>query len=384
MRSQNETSMYPDRQNRISVSLSRLLIRVVCSILLLAAISYAQERLEPPPLPVDPTPLAKLISANELASLESARSKPKNLVEAYLKLASAHLDAAYKAIKNNDHQTAERELDIYNKALEEAAGVAFSQQKDRRNLAKKIEQALYKQIKTLELVERLFPAERIGFAEAAHIGAKQLRVKALNEAFGSGEVLQDPTEDRKETRNPPTPEPKKNQIAPRPNSFWAGTTSHSSQIPGDYLTEEEDDQVRKNQSPDDRIKVFVKIADRRLAALAPTATDANDKKARERAEKEEREWGALPKLSRTELLKHYARAIEEGMAKLEDAYERNPKSQALMRALTTLREATDRHLAQLQSLASELKDEGEIAAVRMAISQAETANEGAKEGLKGK
>jgi len=382
MRSQNETSMYIDRQNRISFSLSVLLIRTACSVLLLTAICYGQEPLGPPPLPIDPTPLSKLISANELASLESARSKPKKFVETYMKMASTHLEAAYKAIKNGDHHTAERELDIYNKALDEASEFAFSQQKDKRNLAKKIEQELYKQIKTLELVERLFPAERIAFAEAAHLGAKQLRVKALNEAFGSGEILQDPTEERKEGANPAPPEPKKNQIAPRPNSFWSGTRARRSQIPGDYLTEEEDDQVRKNQSPDDRIKVFMKIADRRLSALAPV--EPTDKKAREKAEKEEREWGILPKVSRAELLKHYARAIEEAMAKLEDAYERNPKSQALMRALATLREATDRHLAQLQSLAQELKDEAEIAAVRMAISQAEIANQGAKESLKGK
>jgi hypothetical protein len=128
----------------------------------------------------------------------------------------------------------------------------------------------------------------------------------------------------------------------------------------------------------------VKIADRRLSALAPPVVDTKDKKAKEKAEKEELEWGAIPKVSRAELLNHYARAIDEAMAKLEDAYERNPKSQTLMRALVILRDATDKHLVQLQALASEMKDDREIAALRRATSEAETANEGAKEGLKGK
>lgn len=373
--------MIHDRQNRILSSAFRLLIKTAACILLTASISYAYQE---PPLPVDPTPLAKLIPATELASIESARNKPKKLVEVYLKIAETHLDSAHKAIKASDYQTAERELDIYNKALGETADFAFSQQKDKRTLAKKIEQELYKQIKTLEIVERLFPAERIRFAETAHIQAKQLRVRALNEAFASGDVLQDPTEEKKEAKNPPLPELKKNLLAPGHDFSLVGSSSKVTQIPGDYLTEEEDDHVRKNQAPDDRVKVFMKIADRRLSALAPPAIDANDKKAKERAEKEELEWGPIPKVSRADLLKHYSRAIEEAMAKLEDAYERNPKSQSLMKALAILRDTTDKHLIQLRSLTSELKDENEIAALRMATSQAETANEGAKETLKGK
>ena len=92
----------------------------------------------------------------------------------------------------------------------------------------------------------------------------------------------------------------------------------------------------------------------------------------------------LPKLSRAELLLHYARAIKEGMAKLEDAYERNPKSSAIPKALAALRDATGRHLQTLRVLQSEMKDERESAALREAIDQAETANNGARDGLKRK
>ena len=131
-----------------------------------------------------------------------------------------------------------------------------------------------------------------------------------------------------------------------------------------------------------RAKVFMKIADRRLKAVVGPRTPATDKKDQKKAEEEEREWGALPKLSRAELLRHYARAIAECMAKLEDAYERNPKSSALPKALSILLASTDKHLETLRTLKAEMNTESEIAAVAGAIGEAETANKGARDGLK--
>jgi hypothetical protein len=141
----------------------------------------------------------------------------------------------------------------------------------------------------------------------------------------------------------------------------------------------------------------MKICERRLQLItgtAPVPVKSNDKagknpksvekarkKAEEQAEKEEREWGQLPTLSRTELLSHYAKAVAECMGKLEDAYERNPKSTALTKALTELREATDRHLTILRSLTAAPGDDPEGRALARAIDEAETANAGARSGL---
>jgi hypothetical protein len=157
--------------------------------------------------------------------------------------------------------------------------------------------------------------------------------------------------------------------------------SNSLQISGDYLTEEEDDHVREAQVPDARVKVFMHIADRRLKALNSPPTAPTDKKDVKRIEEEEKEWGAVPKVSKAELLRHYARAISECMAKLEDAYERNPKSSSLPKALTLLRDATDKHLTTLRSLKTELKTDTEVDAASAAIYEAETANKGARDGL---
>jgi hypothetical protein len=150
------------------------------------------------------------------------------------------------------------------------------------------------------------------------------------------------------------------------------------------LNEEEDGLVRDAQEIDERIKVFMKIADRRLNAVANGPAEPTDEKAKKQAEKELREWGPVPKVSRAELLDHYARAISEAIAKLEDAHERNPKSSALTRALKTLQEATGRHLSILKSLGPLMKEEKETRALGKAIDQATEANDGAREAIKGR
>ena len=352
----------------------------------------AQKDQDGPLLPVDPTPLDQLLSPAEKASLADARNPKKN-VEQYIKISESHLDSAMLAIKNGEARAAERDLDIYNKAMAEACRAAFSMQEGKRGISKKIEQSLYKQIRMLETIERLFPNDRGPFAEAALKHAKRLRVQALNEAFAGGDVLKDPDEQKKEKHNSPdggsASDKTRSFNSARFNATRLVGSSYApgqkgSQIPGDYLTEEEDEQVREAQKADERIKVFMKIADRRLIALKGEPGVAADVKAQKKLEQEAKDWGVLPKMARADLLRQYSRAIEECMAKLEDAYERNPKSSSIPKSLVTLRDATDKHIETLRALSPEMKTDREIAAMRDAIDQAETANKGARDGLKGK
>ena len=376
----------------------KLILRLAVStisIMTAATVAAAQEKtvLPPPPLPVDPTPLVKLITEQERTMLADSR-KPKKTVEVLLDIADAHLEAAFTALRAGQGQESQRQLDIYNKAMAEAAKTAFSQGEGRRGLAKKIEQRLYKQIRILEEIKDSFPVERLPFAEAALKQSRQLRVQALNESFAS-EVLKGPDAEKKtdkpeedkdkSTKNPVPPLAR--SLAPNglmSNSLVPASFARPTQIPGDYLTDEEDQHVREAQKAEERVKVFMKIADRRLAALAPAPVAATDKKAQQKAEEEERQWGAVPKVSRSQLLLHYARAVREVIAKLEDAYERNPKSSSIPKALTLLRDATERHLQIIRALEPEMKSESETAAWREALDQAETANKGARDGLNAK
>jgi len=412
----------PQGQPRVSTLAGASVCRLAVATLLLVVIAWdwsAQGAQVPddPPLPVDPTPLRQLISEAEKATLTEAN--PKKLVEAYLKISDTHLQAAFSAIRANNDRASERELDIYRKAVAGAGKEAFALQDGKRSVSKRIEQVLYKQIKTLETIERLFPPDREMFATAALKHAKQLRVQALNEAFASGDVLKDPDEKKPKSEPPTKQAPTGHQTGTPPTSSEPAlrglfgfrrsspltgesttglstssvlslptiarlfkTIVESRQISGDYMTEEEDDHVREAQAPDARVKVFMRIADRRLKAIAGPVAAPTDKKELKKVEEEEREWGAVPKVNRAELLRHYARAISECMAKLEDAYERNPKNSALPKALTLLRDATDKHLQTLNALKPELKTENEVAAISGAIYEAETANKGARDGLK--
>ena len=415
---ERELKSVTERESREDLASSFLVCRLavvavsVC-VAVMANVQTVNAQIPEPPLPVDPRPLSQLMSETDKALLADANN-PKELVQAYLRISDTHLQLALNAIRASNHLSAESELDVYNKAVAAAGKEAFAVQEGKRNLSKKIEQTLYKQIKTLETIERMFPSEREAFAEAALKQTKQLRVQALNEAFAS-DVLKDPNGDKKPEGEPPAGEGASIepmlprlviQSVQRRVGFLGPSVAgvYASLAPGisdyatsfysrrawlrqgaDYLTEEEDDHVRVAQAADARAKVFMKIADRRLKAIVgPVAppVDKLDKKEQKKAEEEEREWGALPKASREELLRHYARAIAECMAKLEDAYERNPKSTALPKALAVLRDATDKHLVTLRGLKTEMKTDTEVAAISGAIYEAETANKGARDGLK--
>ena len=396
-----------DSSVRLVVGLSRRVALVICVLACIAGSVRAQGlQLPEPPLPVDPRPIAQLLSDGDRVMLAEAHG-PKKIIEAYLKISDAHLQSAFDSIKVNDNNTSERELDIYNKAVAEATRDTSALTEGKRTVSKKVEQTLFRQIKTLESIDRLFPSEREAFPDAALKHARQLRVQALNQAFASGEILKDPDEEKKPDEHPPAKAPEKDSRPEPPLALRkrlleerfrfavlrsdrgarldaALLASRSSQMPGDYLTEEEDNQVREAQAADQRVKVFVRIADRRIRAITggPVAPSTTEKKGKKKTEEEEHDWGAVPIVSRTELLRHYARAISECMSKLEDAYERNPKSSLLPKALTILRDSTEKHLQTLRALELEMKTDKELAALRDAIEQAETANKGARDGLK--
>jgi hypothetical protein len=377
-----------------------MLVLAAC---LVGASSKIEASQEPePPIPIDTTPLDDLLTPEEKLEVNKKANDPRKEVEAYLHISDNHLDLALSTIKRSDYRSSERELDIYKKALSRAGDLAFALPNKRRSVAKKMEQFIYKQIRTLESVQRLFPADRLAFAEAALSHAKQLRVQALNAAFAAGEVLKEPDKQRKPAGDEP---PQARQLQQRLAPAYLHTTIAALSVeprrhanPGplvqssrDYLTEEEDNHVREAQSPDERTKVFMKIADRRLELITGTSPVPTEqvgsaskkdkkaqKKAQEKAEEMEKEWGKLPSLSRAELLRHYTLAIDECMAKLEDAYERNPKSTAFAKALSLLREATDRQLTTLRSLSTQVTDGAERRALAEAIDEAETANKGAR------
>jgi hypothetical protein len=345
------------------------------------------------------TALKDLLSGEERSLVTTARGNMK-LVDIYLDISDKHLRAADSASDAGDFKAAERELDIYSKAATEASNIAFSGPENKNKLGKRIEQRLYVQIRTLEVIDRRFPADAVGYPDAALDHTRQLRAHALNQTLavgqvlveskdgkeGSGKAAQEGKKDKAEAD--PAARPVANPPTKRPQYFLRRGATASVQLSGDYMTEQENEDVREAQEIDSRIKVFMKIASHRLALLthAPDGDAAKkpDKKAGKQPDQQEKDEIALSKLSHTELLRHYSRAIQETMDKLDDAHERNPKSGALTKALVTLRDSTDKQLSILHSLEPGAKDHTESDALRQAIKDAEEANKGAHQALAGK
>src|SRR5262249_50518444 len=150
------------------------------------------------------------------------------------------------------------------------------------------------------------PDASLPFVEFAMKHAKQVRTQAINVAFDSGTVLNEKSGEEKppeESKLRQTPI-RKSAIAFLDPTQFSSFVSRSPQFVNDYLTEEEDDYVRQAQEPDLRMKVFMKIADRRLLAITGEGAKPTDKKDAKKLEEEEKKWGKLPELDRIGYLRH--------------------------------------------------------------------------------
>jgi hypothetical protein len=140
----------------------------------------------------------------------------------------------------------------------------------------------------------------------------------------------------------------------------------------EYLTKNEIEKIRMAQQIDERVKVLMKVADRRLL-LVENSSAAISKK-------EEEQWGPLPRGSSTELLSQYVKAIDETIVNIEDAYSQDPGDEFLYKALKTFGEATELQLNKLKTLRATVKAENDLGELDRAIEAAELANEDAKKG----
>src|SRR5215831_682397 len=246
-----------------------------------------------PPLPVNPTPLKDLLSAEERSLVAAARNNLR-LIDVYLDVSDKHLQAADAASDAGDFNTAEKELDIYSKAAAEASNIAFSGSENKNKLGKRIEQRYYLQIRKLETIGRRFPAEVAGYPDSALEHTKELRAHALNQTLAVGKVLVESKDGREqdEKKNPESNKESNKESRPadpqvktasepplkKPQYFLSPGATTSRPQAGDYMTEQENEDIREAQEIDSRIKVFMRIAGHRLALLTHTSDEDSEKK----------------------------------------------------------------------------------------------------------
>jgi hypothetical protein len=126
----------------------------------------------------------------------------------------------------------------------------------------------------------------------------------------------------------------------------------------DHLTDPETDLVRYYQEIDKRTDVFIKAADRRFAIINGTAQPTPKK-----ADKEEPDWGDVPKGTHAQLLGDIAGILDEAITNIDNVSSRDPKNPLVSRALRKLTVAVNGYEQQLNSLKAKTTDADELAAL---------------------
>jgi hypothetical protein len=139
----------------------------------------------------------------------------------------------------------------------------------------------------------------------------------------------------------------------------------------EHLTEQEVEMVRDTQELDRRVALFVKIAERRVAAVAGATTSASAK--------DTEKWGELPKGTRTQLFDDLSRILDEAINNIDDVGARSPNSSIIPKAVRHLADAAARLLPQLTPLRAGAEAEGEREALEQAIDSLEQVLDAAKQ-----
>ena len=166
----------------------------------------------------------------------------------------------------------------------------------------------------------------------------------------------------------------------------------------EYLTEDEIDLIRDAQELSERVPVYLKLAEKRLAFLGLIEKSEQEKqkelKAKEKAQKDAKrvpkagetkantkntaleDMTYLADFTRSELLRGYAEAIDEVMNNIDDAFNRRLEVRESLEDLEKFTRETAAALGKFQP-----KNNSEELALSEAIDKAKEANNGAKEAM---
>jgi hypothetical protein len=133
----------------------------------------------------------------ELSETETQKilreNTPRPRVEVTLKVSDTRLASALKFVEESQYKSAAQDVDVYAALIVYADAytrkLPASQTKDRNECLKKIEQAIFKQTRTVDAVLRQFPVDyREGVAPKID-QVKKIRLRAVNDLLGGGQVI---------------------------------------------------------------------------------------------------------------------------------------------------------------------------------------------------
>jgi hypothetical protein len=118
---------------------------------------------------------------------------PKPHVDAALKTSDARINSALRLAHEEQYTTAAQDVQAYSSLILYTDAyirkLPVSQNKDRNNCLKKIEQAIFKQTRAIDAVMRELP---IAFREPAEEKielVKKVRLRAVNDLLGGGTII---------------------------------------------------------------------------------------------------------------------------------------------------------------------------------------------------
>ena len=148
-----------------------------------------------------------------------------------------------------------------------------------------------------------------------------------------------------------------------------GPAGAQTKVKRDQLTPAEADIVRDAQQIDQRMAVFVKAIDRRMAVLAGSTVDpAKTGKLPKNAP----DWGEMPTGTPAQLYRDIERILDEAINNIDDIATREPESKLMMRGAKVLGEACKTLLPKLKAFDEKATDKTEKIALGAAIEYAQS------------
>lgn len=126
----------------------------------------------------------------------------------------------------------------------------------------------------------------------------------------------------------------------------------------DNLTDKEDLIIREAQELDLRMKVMVKIIDRRLLALNGATTVVPEKKSKDK-EKDDSDWGELRTGTIGELFWDIQKSLDEAIVKIDDAAEHDINNPLFGKAVHILAEGCQKWTPQFKTFIDKTTDDKE-------------------------
>jgi hypothetical protein len=120
-------------------------------------------------------------------------NSPKPRVDVTLKISDLRLASALKFAEENQYKSAAQDVDVYAALIIYADAytrkLPASQTKDRNNCLKKIEQAIFKQTRTVDAVLRQFPVDYREEMGPKIDEVKKIRLRAVDDLLGGGNTI---------------------------------------------------------------------------------------------------------------------------------------------------------------------------------------------------